>query len=112
MLTFVISILLTSVAVAAVPYVVPGVRVNSFGTAIVVALVYGLLARLLFGLLVLLTLPLTILTLGLFLFVISAFLLWITDQLVPGFEIDGFGKTILAAVVISVISTVLHWIVL
>jgi putative membrane protein len=58
---------------------------------------------------VILALPLVILTLGLFYFVINAFLLWITAMLIEGFEVKGFFNTIIAALLISFIDTVLHW---
>ena len=107
-----LSILLTAVAIVLVASFLPGVRVRSFGTAVVVALVYAILHALLFGLLVFLTLPITIVTLGLFLFVINGFLLWLTNQLVSGFQVKGFTTTVVAAALISLISAVLHKVIL
>jgi len=73
-----------------------------------VALVYGVLKSLLWWLLVILSLPLVVLTLGLFLIVINAALLWLTDKLISGFEIQGFGSTLLASVLISVLDLLLR----
>jgi putative membrane protein len=112
MLVLILSVLLTAVAITAVAWLLPGVRVRSFGTAVVVAAVYAILHALLFKLLVLLSLPLTILTLGLFLFVIQGFLLWLTTLLVRDFEVRGFGTTVLAAALISILSAILHSILL
>jgi putative membrane protein len=112
MLLAILSVLLTALAITAVAWLLPGVRVRSFGTAVVVSLVYAILHALFFKLLVLLTLPITLLTLGLFLFVINAFLLWLTSQLVDGFEVRGFGVTVLAAALISLFSALLHSILL
>jgi putative membrane protein len=112
MLYLILSLLLTAMAITGVAWLLPGVKVRSFGTAVVVALVYAILHALLFKLLVLLTLPVTILTFGLFLFVINAFLLWVTSQLVDGFKVQGFGMTILASALISLLSTILHSILL
>jgi putative membrane protein len=110
MVALIFSLLLTALSICFVSYILPGIKVRSLGTAFVVALVYAVLHALLFKLLVVLTLPITILTLGLFLFVINAFLLWVTTRLVPGFEVRGAGMTVLAAAAISVVSSVLHWV--
>src|SRR5262245_14948035 len=104
----ILSLLLTAVAITAVAWLLPGVKVRSFGTAGVVALVYAILLFFCFLVLLFLPLPLTILTLCLFLFVINAFLLWMTTQLVDGFEVRGFGTTVLAAALISLFSMILH----
>ena len=101
-------ILMTAIAILVVAKLMPGVRVRSFGTAIVVALVFSVLHALLFGLLVFLTLPITIVTFGLFLFVINAFLLWLTNQLVSGFEVRGFFTTVIAAALISFVAALVR----
>lgn len=89
---------------------VPGVRVASFGAAMGVAVVLGLLNALVRPLLVLLTLPVTVLTLGLFLLVINAAVVGLAAWFLAGFDVAGFWNALLAAVVLSVISTVLGWI--
>lgn len=89
-------------------YIVPGFRIDSFTTALVVAAVLAILNLLLKPILVIFTLPATILTLGLFMFVINAILLVITSSLVGGFKIDSFGTAILASIVITVVSTLLN----
>lgn len=107
---FVVTHILPSVHVKNF-HILPSVYVKNFGTAVVVALVYGILKMLFRGVLIFLSLPLMIVTLGLFYFVINAFLLWITDKLIDGFEIKGFFTTIIAAFLISLIDTVLHWVI-
>ena len=102
------SWLIFSVSIFLTAQFLPGIRINGFLTAVWVALVYGVLKFLLFYLLVFVTAPLVILTLGLFLFVINAFLLWLTDKLVEGFHFDGFGYTLLASVVITVLDILLR----
>ncbi len=101
--------LILSVSVLIVTKLMSSVQIRNFGTALVVALVYGILKLALTKILVILSLPLIILTLGLFYLVINAFLLWITDKLIDGFEIRGFFSTIIASFLISVIDTILHW---
>lgn len=80
----------------------------SFWTAIVVAIVLGIVNALLKPLLILLTLPVTILTLGLFLFVINAALVLLVAKLVPGFEVRGFWWAMLFSLVVSIIGAFLH----
>jgi putative membrane protein len=85
-------------------YIVPGFHIDSYGTALLVALVLGLLNLLVKPILILFTLPATILTLGLFIFVINALLLMLASALVKGFKIDSFFTAIIASIVISLLS--------
>ena len=87
-----------------------GVIALGLGSAIGVAIVYGLLKFFFYWILVLVSLPFVILTLGLFLVVINAGLLWITDKLLDGFEIDGLFSTLIASVLISIVDIVLRWV--
>ena len=96
--------LLLAAALLLVAHLSPGVSVNSFGAALVAALVLGLLNMLVRPLLVLLTLPVTVLTLGLFLFVINALMFWAAAGLLAGFHVDGFGSALIGSVIYSVAS--------
>ena len=89
-------------------YVVPGFKIDSFTTALVVALVLAVLNVLVKPILVLFTLPATILTLGLFLFVINAILIIIVSGFVKGFHVNSFTTAIFASVVITVVSTLVN----
>lgn len=88
----------------------PGVHVESYGTAIIVAIVYGLINVTLGTVLKLLGLPFVIITLGVFLIIINTFLLWVTDQLLEGFEIEDTGTTFIAAILITIADTFLAWV--
>ncbi len=104
------NIFLLSAAVFMVGNFLPGIRIKSYGTAIIVAVVYSLI-NLFFGwFFVFISLPLIIITLGLFNFVINAFMLWITDKMIDGFEIDGVGTTLVASLLISVTYALLRFI--
>ena len=92
-------------------YVVPGFHIDSYSTALIVALVLGILNMLLKPLLVLFALPATILSFGLFIFVINAILLILASQFIKGFRIDSFFTAIIAAIVISVVSSILSLII-
>lgn len=100
------------------PYIVPAVHIRGmgtiegFGTALIVALVLGLLNTIIRPVLFVLTLPITVLTLGLFILVINGLMFWLAAQFLPGFEIRSFGWAIIAALVYSVISYAINSILL
>jgi putative membrane protein len=93
--------LLLAAALLLVAHLAPGVVVNSFGAALLAALVLGLLNTLLRPVLVLLTLPVTVLTLGLFLFVINALMFWAAGSVLQGFNVGGFGAALLGSLIYS-----------
>lgn len=98
--------LLNTIALFVVAYIVPGFHYRDFVTLAIAALVLGLLNAIVRPVLFILTLPLTIVTLGLFLFVLNAIMLEITAAIVPGFVIDGFGYALLGAIVLAVVSLI------
>ncbi|MEJ6001516.1 phage holin family protein [Paucibacter soli] len=93
--------LLLSGALLLVAHLYPGVQVTSFASAMIAALVLGLLNTLLRPLLVLLTLPVTVLSLGLFLFVINALMFWAAASLLDGFAVTGFGAALIGSLIYS-----------
>ena len=106
-----INIFFLSVAVFVVAQLLPSIHLKNFGTAIVVAIVYSILSFFLGGLLTFLSLPLMFITVGLFKFVINAFLLWLTDLFIKDFKIDGIGAVLLAAFLITLFDALLHWVI-
>jgi putative membrane protein len=99
--------LINAAALFALPYVFPWVQVDTFWTALVAALVLGLINTLIRPLLVVLTLPVTLLTLGLFIFVINGLLFWWVGSLITGFHVNGFWSGVFGAIVYSLISWLL-----
>ena len=97
--------ILNAVALLAVAYLVPGILVASFGSAMIAALVLGLLNALVKPILILLTLPITIVTLGLFLLVLNALVFWFAGSVLKGFQVEGFWWAVLGAILYSIIST-------
>jgi putative membrane protein len=91
--------LISALAVFLVPYVVPGVSIHDFWTAIIVALVIGLINAIIRPVLLILSLPVNILTLGLFTLVINAILFWFASTIVKGFDVVGFKAAFLGALV-------------
>ena len=96
--------LINTVALFAIPQLLDSVQIDSFSTALLASLVLGLVNTLLRPLLILLTLPVTFLTLGLFIFVINGLMFWAAADLVKGFQVDNFGAAILGALIYSVLS--------
>ncbi|MCD4664328.1 MAG: phage holin family protein [Bacteroidales bacterium] len=104
---FVLNLLLTAVIVIITAYLLPGVHVSDFLTAIIVAFVLALLNGFLKPVLVFLTIPITILTFGLFLLVINAIIILLAGSLVSGFYVDGFLWALLFSLIMSLLSYLL-----
>ena len=99
--------LLSALALLAVTYLYSGVQVASFGSALIAAAVIGLLNMVVRPVLVVLTLPVTVVTLGLFLFVINALMFWSASGLLSGFAVSGFGAALLGSLLYSAINLVI-----
>jgi putative membrane protein len=102
----IIRILITAMALVLVANLIPGIEVENFYAAIIAALILGLLNIFVKPLLVLLTLPITILTLGLFMFVINAGLFLFASSFVKGFSVDGFLPALIGSLLVSIISAI------
>lgn len=106
-----IKLLATAVAAYFAAWLLPNVRIDSIQTAIIVALVFGILNVIVRPILVLLTIPITVLTLGLFLLVINIIIVKLTDALIDGFEVNGLLAALLFSLVVSVVSWIINAIV-
>lgn len=102
-----LRLLVTSLAAFAAARLLPGIHIDNYWTAIVLAIVLGLLNVILKPLLILFTLPITIMTMGLFLFVINAVIVLITAYFIKGFHADGFWWALLFSIVLSVFTAIL-----
>ena len=96
--------LINALALLAIKYIMPSITVDSFVTALIVAVVLGLINTLVRPIFVILTLPVTILTLGLFIFVINGLLFWAAGSFIPGFHVEGFWAGVFGAIIYSIIS--------
>ena len=105
---FVIRVLVNALALWLATEIVPGIETRSVTTLLVAAIVLGLVNAIVRPLLLILTLPLTLVTLGLFLFVLNALCLWLTSAIVPGFDVRGFWPAFGAALVVSALSWVVN----
>ena len=88
----------------------PGLRVDGYGTAIIVAVVYSLINVTLGTVLKFLSIPFVIITVGFFLIIINTFMLYLTDAILEDFEIEDMGTTFVAAIIITLSDTLLSWI--
>ncbi|MDH7476103.1 MAG: phage holin family protein [Microgenomates group bacterium] len=102
-------LIINGLAVFITAYLLPGVVVKDFFTAIVVAVILGIINALIKPVLIILTLPLNILTLGLLTFVINGFLILLTSALVPGFNVKSLLTAIIFSLILSIISSFLRW---
>ncbi len=95
-----------SIIIAA--YLIPAVHIQDLRSALLAALVLGIINAIIRPILILLTLPITILTLGLFTFVINALIILFTSSLIHGFQVHGFWWALLFSIILSIINTILH----
>jgi putative membrane protein len=105
---FILKILVSSLAVFFGAYLLDGVYLNGFPTAILVALVMGFLNAFLKPILVILTIPITLVTLGLFLLVINAVIILLADNVLPGFAVNSFFTAVLYSIIVSIITWILE----
>ncbi len=103
-----IKLLLSAIAVFVLAELLTGVAVDNYMTSLIVAVVLSVLNVLLKPILVILTLPVTIVTLGLFLFVVNALIILLADKLIAGFSVDGIWTAILFSVLLSILESLLH----
>lgn len=104
---FLVRVLINAAAIYVVALIVPGIEVDGFTTALGAGLVLGLVNAIVRPILIVLTLPVTLLTLGLFLLVLNGLCLWLTSLLVKGFQVHGFWSAVFGALLVSVVSWLL-----
>jgi putative membrane protein len=107
---FLFRLLINMVAILIISYLFPKlIRVDGFWSALVASFLLGVINAILRPILVLLTLPITILTLGLFLLIINGLMLWFVSVLVKGFQVNGFWGAVIGSILISIVSWILSW---
>lgn len=106
-MNFIVRLLLTAAAVLITSYVLPGVEVASFPDAILVAAVLGLLNTIVKPVLIVLTIPITFITLGVFLLFINAFIILIADYLLKDFKVDNIWWALLFSLILSIINSLI-----
>lgn len=107
-MNFILKIVLTAVAVLVIAHFLPGVSVVNFTSSVIVAVVLALLRVTIKPLLIILTLPVTIVTLGLFLLVINALIILLADNLIDGFNVTGFWIALIFSLILSVFESILY----
>ncbi len=96
--------ILNAIALLAVTYLLPSIQVSGFGTALLAALGLGLINTLVRPVLAILTLPITVITLGIFYLVLNGLLFWLASAFIPGFEVQGFASAVVGAILYGVIA--------
>lgn len=107
-MNLIIKLLLNALAVFALAEILSGVEVNGYVGALIVAIVLSILNLLVKPILVIFTLPVTILTLGLFLFIVNALIVLLADKLVDGFRVDGLWTAVLFSILLCILQSLLH----
>ena len=107
-MNLILKIVLTAVAVLVIAHFLPGVSVVNFTSSVIVAIVLALLRVTIKPLLIILTLPVTIVTLGLFLLVINALIILLADNLIDGFQVSGFWIALLFSLILSIFESILY----
>ncbi len=107
-MNWIIRLLLNGLAVVLTAYLLPNVEVSDYGTALIVALILAIVNVLVKPILVILTIPITIVTLGLFLLVINAAIILFVDNLVAGFEVKGFWWALLFSLILSIFNSLFN----
>jgi putative membrane protein len=108
---FLLTWLLTAVSLVITANLVPGFVVRNFVAALVAAVILGLVNAVIRPILVVLTLPITFVTLGLFLLVVNALMIWLAGTITPGFLVLGFIPALVGSIVLSIVATVLNFVV-
>jgi putative membrane protein len=108
---FLLTWLVTAISLIVTANLVPGFIVTSFGAALLAAVVIGLVNAIVKPILVILTLPLTIITLGLFLFVVNAITIWLAGVLTPGFTVTGLLPALLGSIVLTLVASGINFLV-
>jgi putative membrane protein len=107
-MNFIVRILITALVAYGLTYILSGIHIDQFTTALLLAVVLAILNAIVKPILIILTLPITIVTLGLFLFVINALIILLGSKLVDGFKVDGFWWALLFSILLSVVSSLLY----
>lgn len=105
-MNFLIKLLLATLSVIVASYLLPGAHVNGFFDAFIVAIFLALFSATIRPILTILTVPITILTMGLFLFVINAFMIMLADWLVDGFAVDGFWWALVFGIILAIVNSI------
>ncbi len=108
MLLYALSVLATALALLVADFILPGLVISGFPTAILAGIVIGVVNAIIRPVLFILSLPITILTLGLFALAVNGLSLWLASLITPGFSVNGFWAFILGPILISMVSTTLN----
>lgn len=106
-MTVLLTWIINALALLIITYLVPSIHIRSFGTALIIALVLGLINAVLRPVLIILTLPVTIVTLGVFILVVNALCFWLAASLLKGFEVSGFWSAFFGSILYSIVSWLL-----
>lgn len=105
---FLLRLLITAIVFYCLPYFVPGIHVSNFVAAVIAALIFGIVNAVIRPLVLLLTLPLSVITLGLFVLVVNALMFWLVTWIAPGIRVDTFTAALIGAVIMMVVGYIVN----
>lgn len=105
-MNFLLRLLVNGVAFYLIAMYVPGIHANSFGAAVLAAFIFGIVNAIVRPIVLLLTLPFTIITLGLFIIVVNALMFWLATWIAPGFKVDGFMPALIGGIIMTIVGIV------
>lgn len=100
---FLLRLLINGIVFYCLPYFVHGIHASSFGAAVLAAFIFGIVNALVRPIVILLTLPLTLVTLGLFLIVVNALMFWLATWIAPGFKVDSFTAALIGGIIMTIV---------
>lgn len=105
---FLLRLLITAIVFYALPYFVPGIHVNNFLAAVIAALIFGIVNAVIRPIVLLLTLPISVITLGLFVLVVNALMFWLVTWISPGIRVDNFIAALIGAVIMMIVGYIVN----
>jgi putative membrane protein len=103
---FLIRLLINGIVFYLIALYVPGIHANSFGAAVLAAFIFGIVNAIVRPIVLLLTLPLTIITLGLFIIIVNALMFWLATWIAPGFKVDGFTPALIGGIIMMIVGLI------
>lgn len=103
---FILRLLINGIVFYLIAMYVPGIHANGFGAAVLAAFIFGIVNAIVRPIVLLLTLPLTILTLGLFIIIVNALMFWLTTWITPGFHVDGFKPALIGGIIMMIVGII------
>jgi putative membrane protein len=105
-MNFLLRLIINGIVMYCIALYVPGIHTNGFGAALLAALIFGIVNAIIRPIVLLLTLPLTVITLGLFVIIVNALMFWLATWIAPGFKVDGFTPALIGGIIMAIVGII------